>query len=98
LLRNILSDKTAKYAAYGTFWANRLNFREDIGVKTGTSENKTDNWTFGYTPSFTVGTWVGNNDNSPMHPALSSGVTGAAPIFREVMENLLEKRKRWPRH
>src|SRR3989304_1577820 len=90
LINNILSDKTAKYAAYGTFWANRLNFREDIGVKTGTSENKTDNWTFGYTPSFTVGTWVGNNDNSPMHPALSSGVTGAAPIFREVMENLLK--------
>ncbi len=90
LINNILSDKTAKYQAYGTFWANRLNFQENIGVKTGTSELKTDNWTFGYTPSYTVGIWVGNNDNSPMHPALASGVTGAAPIYREIMENVLK--------
>ncbi len=90
LINNILSDKTAKYQAYGSLWANRLNFQENIGVKTGTSELKTDNWTFAYTPSYTVGIWVGNNDNSPMHPALASGVTGAAPIYREIMENILK--------
>lgn len=89
LINNILSDKTAKYQAYGTLWANRLNFQENIGVKTGTAELKTDNWTFAYTPTYTVGVWVGNNDNSPMHPSLASGVTGAAPIYREIMENLL---------
>jgi membrane carboxypeptidase/penicillin-binding protein PbpC len=93
LINNILADKTAKYQAYGQFWADRLNFRSDIAVKTGTSENKVDNWTFGYTPNYTVGVWVGNNDNSPMHPALSSGVTGAAPIFRSVMENVLKGKK-----
>jgi 1A family penicillin-binding protein len=90
LINSILSDKTAKYQAYGTFWANRLNFQENIGVKTGTAELKTDNWTFAYTPTYTVGIWVGNNDNTPMHPSLASGVTGAAPIYREVMENLLK--------
>lgn len=90
LINSILSDKTAKYQAYGTLWANRLNFQENIGVKTGTAELKTDNWTFAYTPSYTVGVWVGNNDNTPMHPSLASGVTGAAPIYREIMENLLK--------
>ncbi|MCH8821600.1 PBP1A family penicillin-binding protein, partial [Patescibacteria group bacterium] len=90
LVDHILSDRTAKYAAYGTYWANRLNFRSDIAVKTGTSELKIDNWAFGTTPSYTVGVWVGNNDNSPMHPSISSGVTGAAPIWRIVIENVLK--------
>jgi membrane peptidoglycan carboxypeptidase len=74
---------------YGTFWANKLHFRDGIGVKTGTSEYKTDNWTFGYTNSYTVGVWVGNNDNTPMNPALASGVTGAAPIYHDIMAAVL---------
>ncbi len=90
LINNILSDKTAKYAAYGQTWADRLNFQRNIGVKTGTSENKTDNWTFGYTPSYTVGVWVGNNDNTPMDPRLASGITGAAPIYKDIMVNILK--------
>jgi len=93
LINSILSDPTAKYAAYGTYWANRLNFRSDLAVKTGTSEMKIDNWTFGYTPSYAIGTWVGNNDNSPMHPSLSSGVTGAAPIYREIAEKFFAGKK-----
>lgn len=90
LLDNILSDKNAKSQGYGTYWANRLHFRDGIGVKTGTSEYKTDNWTFGYTNSYTVGVWVGNNDNTPMNPALASGVTGAAPIYHDIMEAILK--------
>lgn len=89
LIDNILSDKNAKAQGYGTYWANRLHFKDGIGVKTGTSEYKTDNWTFGYTSSYTVGVWVGNNDNSPMNPALASGVTGAAPIYHDIMVNVL---------
>jgi len=93
LINNILSDPTAKYLDYGTYWANRLNFRADLAVKTGTSEMKIDNWAFGYTSSYAIGTWVGNNDNSPMHPSLSSGVTGAAPIYREIAEKFLAGKK-----
>lgn len=90
LISHILSDKNAKAQGYGSYWANRLHFKGEIGVKTGTSEYKTDNWTFGYTNSYTVGTWVGNNDNSPMHPSLASGVTGAAPIYHDIMEQVLK--------
>lgn len=93
LIDHILADRIAKYAAYGTYWADRLNFRSDIAVKTGTSELKIDNWAFGTTPSYTVGVWVGNNDNTPMHPSISSGVTGAAPIWRVVIENVLKGKK-----
>src|SRR3990167_8758904 len=93
LINNILSDPSAKYAGYGTYWAGLLNFRKDIAVKTGTSEQKIDNWTFGYSPTYVIGTWVGNNDNSPMHPSLSSGITGAAPIYRTISAQLFADKK-----
>jgi len=91
LMQNILADKAAK-AAFG-IWANRLNFRPDIASKTGTSEAFRDNWAFGTSPSYTVGVWVGNNDNSPMGPRFASGVTGAAPIFYEVGSRLFQGKK-----
>ncbi len=99
LISHILSDKNAKAQGYGSYWANRLHFKGEIGVKTGTSEYKTDNWTFGYTNSYTVGTWVGNNDNTPMHPSLASGVTGAAPIYHDIMEGVLKNKpaEKFPR-
>ncbi len=93
LINHILSDPAAKYLDYGTYWAHRLNFQSNLAVKTGTSEYKIDNWSFGYTPSYVVGVWVGNNDNSPMHPSLSSGVTGAAPVYRSIMQKVLSGKK-----
>ena len=42
-----------------------------------------DNWCVGYTSRYTVGVWVGNFSGAPMHDV--SGVTGAAPIWRDVV-------------
>jgi penicillin-binding protein 1C len=61
-----------------------------VAVKTGTSNNWRDNWSVGYTPYVTVGVWVGNFDGRPMHNV--SGVTGAGPIFREVMLAAMKSR------
>jgi len=61
-----------------------------VSVKTGTTDDKKDNWTLGYTPSFVVGVWVGNNDNSAMNQAISSGVTGASPIWNKIMTYVLK--------
>ncbi|MEM3063125.1 MAG: hypothetical protein QW303_06260, partial [Nitrososphaerota archaeon] len=60
-----------------------------VAVKTGTTDNKRDNWTIGYTSDYVVTVWVGNNDNSPMSPYLASGITGAAPIWNRIMTLLL---------
>ncbi|MCR4324651.1 MAG: penicillin-binding protein 1C [Candidatus Curtissbacteria bacterium] len=88
LISSILSDNGARSAAFGA--NSMLNIRgKTVAVKTGTTDDKRDNWTIGYNPSFLVVTWVGNNDNSPMHPSLSSGVTGAAPIWNGIMTALL---------
>src|SRR3989344_2465196 len=82
LVTSILTDNNARSLAFGP--NSLLNLGPAVAVKTGTSDNKRDNWTFGYTSDFVVGVWVGNNDNSPMNPTLTSGVTGAAPIWRKI--------------
>jgi len=45
-----------------------------------------DNWCVGYTPRYTVAVWVGNFEGDPMHDV--SGVTGAAPVWRQIMDGL----------
>ena len=89
LLADILSDNEARARNFGTTSALRLPF--PCAVKTGTSTDYRDNWALGYNAAFTVGVWVGNFDNSPMRGV--SGVTGAAPVFRDIFTWL---DARWP--
>ncbi len=98
LISDILSDKNAKLAAFGSFAVeNVVHVRgKTVANKTGTTDDKKDNWTMGYTPSITVGVWVGNNDGSPMDPRLSSGLTGAAPIWHALMVEFLKDKKDEP--
>lgn len=88
ILADILSDNQARTMTFGPHSVIKMPFR--CAVKTGTSTNYRDNWTLGYTPEFTVGVWVGNFDNTPMNDV--SGITGAAPIFREIFEHLHDTR------
>lgn len=91
IISDILADNNARAMAFGT--NSVLNIPgQYVSVKTGTTNDYRDNWTIGYTPKFLVATWVGNNDNSPMG-AVVSGVTGASPIWNEVMSHLLEGQK-----
>ncbi len=88
IISDILSDNIARQQAFGP--GSQLEIPGyKVAVKTGTTDSKKDNWTIGYTPEFLVVVWVGNNNNTPMNPALASGVTGAAPIWHRVMEYLL---------
>ncbi|MBI2611563.1 penicillin-binding protein, partial [Candidatus Gottesmanbacteria bacterium] len=91
ILSDILSDNHARSQAFGTNSALNISDKA-VAVKTGTTNDKKDNWTIGFTPSYVVVTWVGNNDGTPMHPQLTSGITGAAPIWREMMLTILKNR------
>ena len=84
IISNILSDNAARTAAFGS--NSVLNVPgKTVSVKTGTTDEKRDNWTIGYTPLIATGVWVGNNDNSVMDPRIASGVTGASPIWQKIM-------------
>jgi penicillin-binding protein 1C len=84
IVGDILSDRAARSLTFGlknelatTFWS---------AVKTGTSKDMRDNWCLGYSDRYTVGVWVGNFDGQSMWDV--SGVSGAAPVWRDVMDYL----------
>lgn len=90
ILSDILSDNFARRWEFGVNSALEIPGYK-VAVKTGTTDEKKDNWTIGYTPDFLVAVWVGNNDNTPMNQYLASGITGAAPIWNRVMTYMLTK-------
>ncbi|HEX8614478.1 MAG TPA: penicillin-binding protein 1C [Telluria sp.] len=84
IVGDILSDRAARSLTFGL--RNELATAFWSAVKTGTSKDMRDNWCVGYSEKYTVAVWVGNFDGSPMWDV--SGVTGAAPVWRDVMERL----------
>lgn len=91
IMSNILSDNAARTQAFGPN-SSLVIPGHTVSVKTGTTNDKRDNWTIGYTPSYAAVVWVGNNDNTPMNPFLTSGITGAAPIWHDIMVEILKNR------
>lgn len=88
LVSDILSDNRARIPSFGENSVLRLT--RPAAVKTGTTYDYHDNWTIGYTPDLVVGVWAGNADNEPMYQV--SGVSGAAPIWHDLMEAALKGR------
>jgi len=88
IISQMLSDNGARAMEFGT--ASPLQIRNySVAVKTGTTNDFRDNWTIGYTPSYLVAVWVGNNNNKPM-TGIVSGITGAAPIWHDIMAYLVD--------
>lgn len=88
MLADILADNTARVGAFGERSVLELPF--EAAAKTGTSKGFRDNWTAGFTREVTVAVWAGNFDGSAMQSV--SGITGAGPIFRAVMEAAMRSR------
>jgi len=92
IIASIMADNNSRVNAFGS--RSELNIPNQIvSVKTGTTNNLRDNWTIGFTPEYLTAVWVGNNDNTPMNPYVVSGVTGAAPIFNDIMSYLLSDKE-----
>lgn len=89
LITDILSDNEARKLVFGDRSYLYIPGRS-VFVKTGTTDDKRDNWTVGGSRSRIVGAWVGNNDNSAMNPTLASGVTGAAPIWNRIIKEAIK--------
>lgn len=95
LTSHILQDNNARQNAFGT--NSELVIRgKVVSAKTGTTNDLKDNWTVGYTPEYLTIVWVGNNNSKSMS-YLASGITGAAPIWHDIMEYILkDKETIWP--
>jgi 1A family penicillin-binding protein len=86
LIDNILSDNDARTPTFGA--SSYLNVA-NVMVKTGTTNDKKDNWTIGGNGNAMVGVWVGNNDNTSMSN-VASGVSGASPIWHGIILQALK--------
>lgn len=96
LISHILLDNNARSSSFGPS-SQLVVGNQVISVKTGTTNDLRDNWTIGYTPDLLTAVWVGNNDSTPMNRSLVSGVTGAAPIWHDIMKEVLRNKKPvWP--
>ena len=96
LISHILLDNNARSAAFGPSSYLVIKNHPEVSVKTGTTNDRRDNWTIGYNPSRLVAVWVGNNDNTAMS-YVASGITGASPIWNKIMAFALKDQKQeWP--
>jgi 1A family penicillin-binding protein len=90
IINDILSDDIARSPIFGLNSKLKIEGKT-VAVKTGTTNNLKDNWCIGWTPSYLVSTWVGNNDGSSMS-WVASGVTGATPIWNRIMTRILSNK------
>lgn len=89
LISDILSDNKARTPAFGA--TSPLYFPgRDVAAKTGTTNDYRDAWIIGYTPNLVVGTWAGNNDNSPMEKKVAGMIV--APMWNAFMSQAINLR------
>ncbi len=88
LVTDILADNNARLLTFG--FDSSLATRGFAAVKTGTSKDMRDNWCIGFTDRYTVGVWVGNASGEAMHDI--SGISGAAPVWRTIVQALHRQR------
>jgi membrane peptidoglycan carboxypeptidase len=88
MISDVLTDNVARTPLWGS--NSLVNFTtRDVASKTGSTNNLRDAWLMGYSPNLAVGTWVGNNDNSPMGGGLSGLIV--TPMWRAFMDFALTK-------
>lgn len=84
MMNNVLSDVVARNSIFVKNY-----FKNDVvALKTGTTNNSRDAWTLGYTPTFAVGAWMGNNNNKPMNQLASALTVG--PMWKMFTDELLK--------
>jgi len=76
---------------YGTGWRARY-LEAPIGGKTGTTDDYTNAWFIGFSPSVTVGVWIGFDVTKSLGNE-ETGSRAAAPVFVSFMEKYLNKYK-----
>lgn len=84
IIGDVLSDRQARARTFG--FDSPLSTPFWTAVKTGTSKDMRDNWCMGWSQDYTVGVWVGNSGGASMRDV--SGVSGAGPVWHDVMSYL----------
>ena len=84
MLQNVMDHGTGVRARF------RYGLKVPMGGKTGTSQNHSDGWFVGFTPSLVSGVWVGGEDRSIHFDNMSAGqgANMALPIWAMYMQKV----------
>ena len=87
LMLHMLRGTTEEAGGTGSSLDWRLKENNQIGAKTGTTDNSSDGWFMGVTKDLVAGTWVGGDNRSVhfRHWALGQGARTAMPIYQKFM-------------
>lgn len=68
----------------------RYNIKAPMGGKTGTTQNNSDGWFVGFTPSLVSGCWVGGEDRAIHFDTMAEGqgASMALPVFALYMQKI----------
>ncbi|MBQ8099837.1 MAG: transglycosylase domain-containing protein [Paludibacteraceae bacterium] len=85
MLRNVVDHGTGVRTRF------RYKLTMPMGGKTGTSQNNSDGWFMGFTPSLVSGCWVGGEDRAIHFDSMADGqgANTALPIFALYMQKVL---------
>lgn len=89
LVNDILSDVEARSGLFRGGLSLTVFPEYDVALKTGTTQDYRDAWAIGYTPTFVVGVWAGNSDNTKMQKNAGS-ILAAVPIWNKFMTEALK--------
>ena len=84
MLKGVVDGGTASRLRY------KYNLKGDIAGKTGTTNNNSDAWFVGITPTLVNACWVGGDDRD-IHftsMAMGQGAAGALPVFALYMQQV----------
>ena len=84
MLRNVMDHGTGVRARF------RYGLKMPMGGKTGTTQNHSDGWFVGFTPSLVSGVWVGGEDRSIHFDNMTAGqgANMALPIWAIYMQKV----------
>jgi len=83
-INDILSDEQARLPMFGPH--SQLYLAGiPVAAKTGTTQDYSDGWTVGYTPSLVTGVWAGNNEFAQKMKPGAAGLYVASPIWNKFM-------------
>ena len=86
----VYSPAAQKKMGTGVRLRHKYGFDNEIGGKTGTTQNQSDGYFMGVTPDLVTGVWSGCEDRSAHFRTiqLGQGANMALPVFAEYMKRI----------
>ena len=86
----VYSPTVEKTLGTGVRLKFKYGFKNEMGGKTGTTQNQSDGWFMGITPNLVTGVWSGCDDRSAHFRTIQygQGANMALPVFAEYMKRV----------